>query len=1121
MSMRLSTIRWTVLSLGVLAACGGGTSGPNPPPPPPPPPPAPVVATVEVSPPTAAPAVGQTVQLTATAKTAAGTAVAGKTITWSSSAEAVASVSATGLVTAVTPGPATITATADGVSGTATVTVKADQLAGSPADPAAPAIVKAPFVARAQDYSTTHPGLPGIPISFNTLLLVLRPTTTVGDANALLSQIQAGIVGGIPGTPQVPGILFLRLPTTTHQELTPIVATLQQDARVLSAAPDILLQPDEVTRGNGGTPAIWTWETTPAGGNWGLEISRVPQMWNLNGAIRKTGARTVTAILDAGFGSNTDLSYAANLSPALLHDHGVHVAGIVGATFDNGLGVDGVNPFASLVVDAPAFQFSLLGNISYGMEMVTGLDLLIRARPDIRVVNLSLAYNWGSAGINTATNIIARTIADQHGIAFHTMLVTLVAGGIPLPVIVAAAGNDSNAGFGDQDARYASPMTNAAIALNAAPIIVAESVQLLAGGSAGRSGFSNLGGHLSAPGSDILSTIGGNAFALKSGTSMASPHITGLVSYLYALDPGFPRPTMTANSMRDLLVANAIPVSGSAVTSKRMDAFASALDLDRVRGNRRVLGLWLDVDDGTLDGNQRVDATGAAVTEEDADGNGGVGDGAVDMADFRRWRDWLLQIEATASLQLDGAATHPKKDINQDRQVGSAAQENVFPRGDFNGDGQLKRTGTAKVPNVNGGQPVTELEVLQVLFQDPDYQASDLPGLIDSWDLEADPAVCLALPGAASVRTTVTAHGQSTVLESRTHTTANRRAVITLPLNPAGFDVRVDALDGTGNAIASAQQELHPNLGADVRYDPVCTGFEINVVFPATILPATPTQVDIKVGERDLTTGVVTLLPGVPVTIVAAGGTVTPSAGQTGPGGQFLSSAMLTSGNTLLTLLITATRSDGVTATKIVTVRGTCGRVTTSSIVILSDADVRANSDLKEAGVLTIGGSFSSPVTLDCLEKVKGPMSVSGQLPSLSLSGLAFVNGPLTFSNTTGLASIAFPALASVNGPVHFIANQALDRITFGPIRIVGPLHVTANPRLTSIVFGAGTFIDGPFRINQNAILANLSGIPCGLEINGPWTVLDNPSLSTALVQQKGQCLILHGPINNTGNKFP
>ncbi|MEK6689458.1 MAG: Ig-like domain-containing protein, partial [Gemmatimonadota bacterium] len=113
----------TITALLVLG-CGGGTEPTNPPPPPPA-----TVATVEVSPATATPVVGQTVQLTATPKSAAGSPLAGRTIVWSSSAESVASVSASGLVTGLTPGQATITATADGVSGTAIVTV-------TPAQPA-------------------------------------------------------------------------------------------------------------------------------------------------------------------------------------------------------------------------------------------------------------------------------------------------------------------------------------------------------------------------------------------------------------------------------------------------------------------------------------------------------------------------------------------------------------------------------------------------------------------------------------------------------------------------------------------------------------------------------------------------------------------------------------------------------------------------------------------------------------------------------------------------------------------------------------------------------------------------------------------------------------------------
>ncbi len=86
------------------------------------PPPTPV-ASVTVSPPTTALAIGGTATLTATVKQANGATLTGRTVTWSSSAPNVATVSNSGDVTAVAAGNATITATSEGKSGTASVTV--------------------------------------------------------------------------------------------------------------------------------------------------------------------------------------------------------------------------------------------------------------------------------------------------------------------------------------------------------------------------------------------------------------------------------------------------------------------------------------------------------------------------------------------------------------------------------------------------------------------------------------------------------------------------------------------------------------------------------------------------------------------------------------------------------------------------------------------------------------------------------------------------------------------------------------------------------------------------------------------------------------------------------------
>lgn len=118
---------WLVLVLAIGVACGGGDptqpAPPAPPPPPPPPPPPAPVASVVLSE-TAPVMVPQgTLQLTATPRDAQGNALSGRTITWTSSAQTVATVSNSGLVTANALGSATITASSEGQSGTAQLTV--------------------------------------------------------------------------------------------------------------------------------------------------------------------------------------------------------------------------------------------------------------------------------------------------------------------------------------------------------------------------------------------------------------------------------------------------------------------------------------------------------------------------------------------------------------------------------------------------------------------------------------------------------------------------------------------------------------------------------------------------------------------------------------------------------------------------------------------------------------------------------------------------------------------------------------------------------------------------------------------------------------------------------------
>jgi hypothetical protein len=108
---------WTSITEAAIHGSAAATT-------PPPPAPAPAaVATVAVSPASSSVSLGATIQLSAVVKDANGYLLSGRSVNWTSSTPAVATVSASGLVTGLVIGSATITATSEGKSGTAVLTV--------------------------------------------------------------------------------------------------------------------------------------------------------------------------------------------------------------------------------------------------------------------------------------------------------------------------------------------------------------------------------------------------------------------------------------------------------------------------------------------------------------------------------------------------------------------------------------------------------------------------------------------------------------------------------------------------------------------------------------------------------------------------------------------------------------------------------------------------------------------------------------------------------------------------------------------------------------------------------------------------------------------------------------
>ena len=178
------------------------------------------------------------------------------------------------------------------------------------------------------------------------------------------------------------------------------------------------------------------------------------------------------------------------------------------------------------------------------------------------------------------------------------------------------------------------------------------------------------------------------------------------------------------------------------------------MDIDKIRDGQHILRALVDIDDRTEDGNQRTkmlaktDPKADPLTFDaepmDDDDYGLIGDGQIDMSDFRRFRDWNLLVMDEEGLiiatdSLDGSTTHPKHDPNRNRRPHNQdSYDRFYPRTDFNGDG-MRYDPARRIPvdGVFNGAMLDDLQVLQELFVDTatNYRKADLPGLVASSDL--------------------------------------------------------------------------------------------------------------------------------------------------------------------------------------------------------------------------------------------------------------------------------------------------------------------------------------------------------------------------------------------------
>ncbi len=197
--------------------------------------------------------------------------------------------------------------------------------------------------------------------------------------------------------------------------------------------------------------------------------------------------------------------FANNGDPLDDNGHGTHVAGIIGASGNNGQGV------AGLLWKVKLIGIKFLGAEGGGnlFDSIRGLDYLVELK---KKYNLKLAVSNNSWGGASYSGALAEAIqrANDAGILFVT-----------------SAGNTAQ----DNDA---APVYPSSYNL---PGLISVAASDRAGNLAPFSSYGRYSVDLTAPGVGILSTTRGGGYLHMSGSSMAAPFVSGALALLYTVKP--------------------------------------------------------------------------------------------------------------------------------------------------------------------------------------------------------------------------------------------------------------------------------------------------------------------------------------------------------------------------------------------------------------------------------------------------------------------------------------------------------------------------------------------------------------------------------------------------------
>jgi subtilisin family serine protease len=169
-------------------------------------------------------------------------------------------------------------------------------------------------------------------------------------------------------------------------------------------------------------------------------------------------------------------------------------------------------------------------------------------------------------------NIVATSNSWGGGGYSQALLDAINRGGDAGILFIAAAGNGGSDGVGDNNDTGANYPSNYQCVTNGKTYDCVIAVAAISS-SGGLASFSNYGAgtvDLGAPGVGVWSTTAYNTYSSYSGTSMATPHVTGAAA-LYAAA----HPDATAAKIKSALLSSAVPtasLAGKTATGGRLDA---------------------------------------------------------------------------------------------------------------------------------------------------------------------------------------------------------------------------------------------------------------------------------------------------------------------------------------------------------------------------------------------------------------------------------------------------------------------------------------------------------------------------------------------------------------------